>query len=461
MAFLSSVFLLGGGSRNDVQSLILLRPLAIIACGYGLWCLRPKHISEFRFAFGFAAVLFAFVAIQLVPLPASIWGELPGRELIVDSDRVAGLGEVWRPISLTPTATWNSLYALFVPLGVLLIGAQLPREDRYGLLPLLLGFGIVSGLMGLFQVISSPTGSLYLFRITNNGSAVGLFSNRNHQAILLACMFPITAAYASTGARSAEQVRFRLWSAIAIVIVLIPLILVTGSRTGLAVALIGLVGGAALYRKLVVTVPAKRKVARFNMAYIFSGLSVVGLGILTTLLAKAEAIERLLAPDQVQDLRFAIWKPAIEAGMKYFPIGSGAGSFVEIYQIDEQTQLLSPQYINHAHNDWIEIFITGGLFGLGLAIVAAVALVRSGYNAWFQQPKSNRSTLYMRLGSVILAILALSSVTDYPLRVPSIMAFAMVAVLWVHHDRDNPKPGLVGPANRDGSPSDTSLADPT
>lgn len=444
-----------------MQSLILLRPLAIIACGYGLWCLRPKHIREFRFAFGFAAALFALVAIQLVPLPASVWGALPGRELIVDADQLAGLRKVWRPISMVPAATWNTLYALFVPLAVLFIGAQLPREDRYGLLPILLGFGILSGLTGLLQVVGSPTGPLYLYRITNNGSAVGLFSNRNHQAILLACMFPIAAVYASTGARTAEQARFRLWSAIAIAIVLVPLILVAGSRTGLAVALIGLIVGVVLYRKVVVAVPAKRKVARFNMAYIFGGLGVVGLGILTMVLAKAEAIERLLAPDQAQDLRFAIWQPAIQAGMKYFPVGSGAGSFVEVYQIDERLQLLSPQYINHAHNDLIEIFFTGGLFGLGLAIVAAAALIRSGFNAWFQQPRSSRSTLYMRLGSTVLLVLALSSVTDYPLRVPSIMAFAMVAVLWMHRDRDNPKPGLVSPANRDGSPSETSLADPT
>lgn len=453
-------FLLGGGARADIQSLLILRPLAVLACGFGLWTLRLNHVTEFRFIFAFAGAVFALVVLHLVPLPPAIWGSLPGRELLVEADRLAGLGPVWRPISIIPSATWNVFYSLFVPLAVLLIGVQVSAEDRQRLLPFFLGLGVVSGILGLLQVVGSTDSPFYMYRITNNGSAVGLFSNRNHQAIFLATMFPMLAVFASTAARTIEQSRFRLWSSIAVTVVLIPLLLVTGSRAGLIIGLAGLASAALLYRKVTLDVPAKRKVARFNLAYVLGAAGVLGLGLLTVLLARAEAFERLMASNQTQDLRFAIWGPVVQMAINYFPFGSGIGSFVEVYQINEPLKLLSPRYVNHVHNDFIEVFFTGGLLAICLVGVALLALGRMSYEAWFRQAPKSHSTLHARLGSIILTLLTISSVADYPLRVPSIMAFASIAVLWMC--RNQRQGDVVRPrsANRDGSPNQTSLAEP-
>src|SRR3546814_18783044 len=67
----------------------------------------------------------------------------------------------------------------------------------------------MSGGLGLAQVIGPRDGPLYLYEITNNGSAVGLFANRNHQAALLACLFPMLAVYASIDHPSAERMRLK------------------------------------------------------------------------------------------------------------------------------------------------------------------------------------------------------------------------------------------------------------
>ena len=189
VVFLILTFLTGGGSRADIQSLIILRPAAVIFCGVGLWSLKWAHVKANRFFFGMTAAIFALVIGHLIPLPPSIWGSLPGRELISEIDKAAELGEVWRPVSMVPSATWNAFYSLFVPLAVLSLGVQLSREERFKLLPIVIGLGLISGLVGLLQVIGDPSGPLYLYMVTNNGSAAGLFANRNHQAILLAMLF--------------------------------------------------------------------------------------------------------------------------------------------------------------------------------------------------------------------------------------------------------------------------------
>jgi len=431
-AFLTLTFLVGGGARSDVQSLALLRPAAVLACGVGLWTLRAHMIAHYRVLFWLAAGILAMPLLHLVPLPPSLWQALPGHGIVTDIDRLAGVGQVWRPLSIAPVETGNAFFSLFVPLAVLLLGVQLSREERYRILPLLVGLGLLSGLIGLFQVVGDPQGMLYFYRITNNGSAVGLFSNRNHAAIYLACLLPMLAIYASSGLQSVEQARFRGWAAVISGAVLIPLLLVTGSRAGLVVGVLGLAAAAVLYRKPVVEQPARRRTVRINPAYLLISFGGVALALMTALFSRAEAFKRLLAPDQLDDLRFRMWGPIAGMGWKYFPFGSGMGSFVEAFQIDEPADLLSGSYANHAHNDWLELYLTGGVLALLLIVVTVFAWARRSWAVWTADKPQRREIAFARLGSILLFLLALASVGDYPLRVPSLMCFAVISAIWLH-----------------------------
>ena len=243
------MFLLGGGSRDDIGSLVILRPVAVIACGYALWTLNADTARHYRAALAIAVAGMVLVVMQLVPLPPAVWTTLPGHGIVSDIDRTAGLGALWRPWTMSPTGTWNALFALFVPLAALLLGIQLPREDQFRLLGVIGGLGLLSALVGLLQTLGPANGPLYFYQITNNGFAVGLFANRNHAATLLACIFPMLAVYASIE-RSAEVARFRSWAALMLAAALLPLILVTGSRAGLLLSVIGLGLAALLHRQL-------------------------------------------------------------------------------------------------------------------------------------------------------------------------------------------------------------------
>ncbi|MEI9928771.1 MAG: hypothetical protein WDN44_15190 [Sphingomonas sp.] len=58
----------------------------------------------------------------------------------------------WRPISLTPDRTWNSLIALLTPLCVLVAYAGLRDDQRKAILPVLIGLAFLSALLGIAQI---------------------------------------------------------------------------------------------------------------------------------------------------------------------------------------------------------------------------------------------------------------------------------------------------------------------
>ena len=96
---------------------------------------------------------------------------------------------------------------------------------------------------------------------------------------------------------------------------------------------------------------------------------------------------------------------------------------------------MSEQYFNHAHNDFAEWILTGGvpavlllLWAVFMAGVAFLALLRRR-NAAVGDPDYSTQILG-RTGFAVVAMLALASVTDYPLRVPSLLLYATVAAVW-------------------------------
>ena len=437
-AFLVLVFFVGGSARADVQSLALLRPFSIGICGFALWTIRREHLASYKWLFVAAGAVFAYVSLYLVPLPPSIWNDLPGRSILQEIDKSAALGHIWRPLSISPGLTWNSFYSLFTPLAVFLLGAQITRTEKFLLLPVLLALGVLSGLWGLLQSINNSQEALYLYRITNKGFAVGLFANRNHQAILLSALFPILAVYASNGVRSVEQGMVKAGIALAVGVVLVPLLLVTGSRAGLVIGFLGLASIIFVYRTPKITTPKKRKLQKFNQFHGVIIFGVIMLAATTILMSRAEAVRRLIEPGQFDDLRLQAWKPIADAAVRFFPIGTGPGTFVPVYQLVEPTDLLRTGYLNQAHNDWLDLLLTGGAVGATLVIFLIAGFARLAWSALRADIHSSRDVVFARLGIIIVVIFAAASIVDYPLRTPALGSVFVVALLWLTGNCQSP-----------------------
>lgn len=444
------VFLLGGGARDDVQSLMILRPLSALVFAYALWNLSGERAAAHRSLLGFAVAWAALHLLQLVPLPPQWWQTLPGREVIAEIDRAAGLGDVWRPLTMVPHGTRNAAWALLAPAVVLLLGIGIAARDRRRLLPVVLGLGLLSAVIGGLQLAAAPQSGLFFYRITNNGSAVGLFANRNHHAIFLALLPPMLLVWATlrSGWRAPRsRADWTHWACAAGgVVLVVPLILVIGSRAGLMITLLGMLAAPLLLAGLpraegMGTLVLGRPRRFYAIAFLV--LAAAGLVLLTVLLGRGLAFDRLIASDAT-DLRFRVLGTLGEMVELYLPWGSGFGSFTEVYQLHEPRHLLAPAYLNHAHNDWLESALTGGVPAMVLAGLAIVGFLVRAVRLARPAPGGDRGEVLLgRLGLLILLMLALASFGDYPLRTPALACLAAVAALWAAPGR--PTCGLRNP----------------
>lgn len=429
-ALLVVTFLLGGGARADIQSLIVLRPLAAIAFGYALWTVNREQLRSYSLLVWLLVLSAALIAIQLVPLPPALWHALPGRDIVVRIDEAAGLGQLWRPIAMVPSGAWNALYSMLVPAAVLLLAVQLGARERAGLLPIVIGIGGISGLLGLAQVLGGESSPFYFYRETNIGYAVGLFANRNHAAIYLACLFPMLAVQASIPAKDDQQTRVRMWLALAFGLVLLPMVIVSGSRAGVILSVIGIASVPFLFKN---PLPRRRSSLswRQRRPFIIAGAvtGVIALALVVVALLRSEVGTRLAMLANADDMRFQVWGVIWHQAWQVFPFGSGAGSFVELFQIREPDDVLMPTYLNHAHNDFLEWLLTFGLPGVLLVAAGLAGWTRRTFLVWSARESAPR---FGRMASVVLLMLLLSSLGDYPLRVPSLISIAVLAGIWLH-----------------------------
>lgn len=436
--FLLFLFALGGSSRTDVESLAILQPLSVIISAFACLTLRSEHWNGRRWLLSWAAAIFTIAFLSLAPLPPAFWQSLAGRQDLVHVEKLVGLSDIWRPLGLVPTNAWHAFISLFVPLAVVLLGVQLDRHDLFRLLPLVITLVTISGLLGLLQVIGDPQGILYFYRITNNGSAVGAFANRNHAATLLTCLFPMLAVYISVARTEVDARRTRLLLAASLSLVLVPLILLTGSRSGLVGALIGLGVAPLLYRPPTHSPAARRaQQYRINALAALGGVAVVSLAALTYFFSQAEALERVFAGSSGEDTRSDFLIVSLELLRNYFPAGSGSGSFAEAYKMAEPTSILDASYLNRAHNDWVEVAVTFGLPGAVAMFVATAGYGLRTYRFWCSADGSRRAVAFGRLATVIIAIIAIASGSDYPLRTPTMMGLFAIWALWLTQSGDS------------------------
>lgn len=428
-------FLIAGGARDDLLSLLFWRPLSMLMLVLAVAAYWAKAWQSGRAIMLLALAIIMLPALHLIPLPPAIWSSLPGRELLVAIYRDAGMALPWQPFSITQARTWNALFSLAAPFAALILILSIDMQWQRRLLVLLLGLGFLSGIIGMLQALGPAQGPLYFYRITNNGLGVGLFANRNHQAAFLACMYPLLAAYLSLFKGKPEQLNFRRAITIAGGLLLVPLILMTGSRAGIVLGVIGIASAWWVYRSPIAKQRSAERKSEARIRMIGFGIAALFLVISVIVAARTSAVQRLLETDPASELRVKALPVVMEAVGRFFPFGSGLGSFVETYQIFEPNRLINANYFNHAHNDFVEVLLTAGIPGVLLILWAAwlgfVSLRSQMRTRGLSNDKPGfQSQVLGRAGLAIIAMLALNSAADYPLRVPSLMMLMAVAVAW-------------------------------
>jgi O-antigen ligase len=433
VSFFSIIIFTGGSSRADTQSLAILWPTSVVFCALGVVSLRREHLSTYRWPLYLFGALLLFATLQTLPLPPAPQQLLSGHSLTTEIDTLAGVTNFWRPSTLSPIDGWNGVAALATPLAVLVLAVQLGQHELHRLLIYILGIGILSAVFGLMQIIGGAGSPFYLYRITNVGSAVGLFANRNHAAVFLASMFPLLATFASMKTTDASKRDIYQLAAVGVGAVLIILIIITGSRSGLVLGSVGLGGAVLLYRPRTARRTERRGSTELKtgMSAWIGGLGVLSLAALAVSFSRDEALDRMFYTSSADDNRADFWTSAYTMIWQHLPFGSGNGTFAHLYQVHMPDQLLKGNYANHVHNDFIELILTNGIPGAIFIAVGLFLFLRQSFRIWRLPQTDSQSVRFARAASISIAILLIASVVDYPLRIPIIMAVFAVLVLWL------------------------------
>lgn len=425
--FVACVFAMGGGSRADIQSLVVLRPLAFLFAAYAILVIRPDQLRAAMWPLTLLGLLALLAVLQLLPLPPEAWTRLPGRDLLAKIAADAGLPLGYRPLTLAPARTLNTALSLCVPLAAVLLVAIQSETGRKRIPALLLAGGTVSALVAVAQIAGVGGGALYFYRITNADFPVGLLANRNHQALLMAIVLVLIAEAARrTGLSGRQRSLFNLGFLIAGLVVF-ALMLVSGSRAGLLFAIISAAAAAVIIsrQRSRRTEPHSRDVRRVWWTAAI-GVGIFSLIAVMALFSRAESINRMWTNDALDDYRVQRFPLLIDMLRDHWAAGIGFGSFEGAYHRYETVDALTPTIFNQAHNDWLQFAMEGGipaLLILGLTLVVLSARAKSVVRETIRDRARADFPLL-----VILALIAVASVVDYPLRTPIFMLFGAVAV---------------------------------
>jgi O-antigen ligase len=420
----------GGSNRADVLSITVVRLAALLAMAGAIAWMPPVRTASVKPPLLMLGVLAGWMTLQLVPLPPAVWTALPGRERLAATAVALGEPQPWMSISIVPLRTLGSLLSLSVPAAALLLVAWLPRPSRPVQIAALIAVGLLSGLLAIVQLSGAEDSAWYFYDVRQKGGAVGFFANRNHQAALLGCMFPMLAALGIATVRrpgrdrkSRDRDLVVIVSCIAAALFILPLIFITGSRAGLALVPVSLAGTALL-------VGLSMRGVRLPRRWLFGivGAAVlVGGGLLAALFSgRALSMQRLVATDVGEERRVRIVDPILDLVRQNLPVGSGYGTFDPAFRALEPYSQLYRTYLNHAHSDPLEFVSDGGLPAAAILLAFLLWWLRAAFLVWFR-----RDDAIARAASIGSALLMLASLVDYPMRTPLGMAVFAMFVGWM------------------------------
>jgi O-antigen ligase len=427
------------------------RPLALLAlelASLGLLLavvMKPVFVQRVSWAGGlFIGGLVALPLMHLIPLPFDVWSGLPGRAPYAEVLAVAGEVPDWLPVSIVPYATEQSLLTLLPPLAVALLVLSLGSTEVKRLVAVFLGVVVFQAVLGLMQYGSGGDSPLYLGLEISGGSGVGTYANRNHLAGLMEMALPIALALLAASIfgldratsrrhisrRAGLFTKFSRWfgsevlmnrtfllTAICLAIVLGAVF--SRSRTGIGLLIVGLVLTAIVLMRNFGGGFARRVVG-----------AITALGFVLAMAVGLVPVFDRFGVDPLTDARWPILDSTIKAAGVFFPLGSGMGTYPEVMRAFQPDEV--GKFVNHAHSDFAEWWMEGGIIALGLMLLFAVLYAVRWRALWAERNWHAMHMMQVGAGVGIFLIL-LHGLTDYNLRIPANMIyFAFLAAVFFH-----------------------------
>jgi O-antigen ligase len=357
------------------------------------------------------ALVVVLMIVQLVPLPLALLQSvrpplLQGLPWLADETR-------YRFISVGVGRTFEALLFVLAVAAFFLGMLRLRVDQIYALLPFFFMGVICNALAAAIQFSLSDNVAISgLLPFTINA---GLFANRNHFSALLFVSIPFIVYFG--------LFRGHLLSGAIGLVAALVLLLAAGSRAG---TLIGL----AITVVSIVFLSSRSRASGIGILAAFVGLSIYTMGAWTKLDTKE-------VDPAFGRAEFA--RTTIDGIKDNWVTGVGFGNFQKAYQIYEKEEMIFKQYVNHAHNDYLEIVFEGGIVAAFLIAFYLLLLVSAFVR--------NRREPLQRAAFLSVFFLLVHSLVDYPLRTMALaMTFAFMNAIIFHKgfmDRPAKKANVV------------------
>lgn len=386
---LLAALVLGGGTAKGLLPVHVLELASLPALAWWAVARRPS-------AYGWlpmAAIALGALAFALQLAPFGLLGVFDGRGegLAISRD----LGRTWDSL-----AYFAAIVTVFLALG------KAGEASRDRLVAFLLLGVVLNAVFALAQFAAAEPMRLqpFGFRIE-----AGFFANTNHFSSLLLVSIPFFVFQFHSIGRPA----LAALPVAAIVFVEFA----AGSTAGIALSLVG----AAVAWALVVGAGGR--------TWLAVAASAVGGAVLVV--ANLDWLLDNSATPSLDRVVFATH--TLEAIAQYWPVGSGFGTFPIVYPQFEQPAEIYRQFVNHAHNDFLELVLEGGL-GAVLAILAYAGALMAEFG------RARHSPL-RRAALCAIGFLIVHSLVDYPLRTMALAwVFALVNALYFARPTHAPMP---------------------
>lgn len=299
----------------------------------------------------------------------------------------ADLGIETLPSAMAWTMSWErtaeALLFVLPPALLFLVLSRFSENDFNRLLPFLY-LGILANIVfGLVQFAARSGADLSPGYLPYVASA-GFFANANHFATLMFIGIPL-AIYQFVAIR---RPLLSLFAVAAIVL---------ASFATRSVAGVFLSMGCAIFSyALIVRMPALWRLL----------LVLVGVGGVVVLSFNPANVLEFRADDPLD--RTSIWSNTLEAAVSHLPYGSGLGTFDLVYPGVEAVTDIRTSFINHAHNEYLELVLEGGIVAGGLLFAYLALLLLA---MWRLPPTPLRTAAFCAIAFVLI-----HSAVEYPLR---------------------------------------------
>lgn len=390
----------GGYLANAVLQLIATGLLVLASLAHP----DPPPERAERLLLAVLAAALLLIVVQLAPLPAGFWNSLPGRAAIARPFEQAGIGFETHFVSLIPHQSIESAVWLLPAAGVLLamVRARALFSGRYIAMAIVAAM-CVAVLLGAMQIAAGPASSLYFYHFTNRGSAVGFFANANHMASLLLVTIPFQAALLREALEKKGSTRTAaIGGVIASLAVTVTGIVVVGSLAGY-----GLLLPVALASALIV---GGTRRARIAAALLLPLMVVAGMALVLSTHDGQKMLDQ--ASEMPVGSRQVIFATTWTAIKHFWPAGTGLGTFAETYRMFENPLTVIRAYVNHAHDEYLELLLETGIAGLVLLLAFFAWWIVRAWRIWREGPVSP----YAMAAVIASASLLVHSLVDYPLR---------------------------------------------